>query len=157
MLFTALAFAPLTSCGGEEDEPEAQYKANGKGVEVFWDGNTDDYFFYLSSDKVIMVCNVEEEYELRPYPNSFFKTLNTNNLYKDIKEALLWQYDIYPGNPLKVTVNDNTDWSEYPYSEIAPLVNKMKSLKSQYKYYTYDGEGTFYVFNKIEGRPLIQY
>lgn len=61
----------------------------------------------------------------------------------------MYQFDIYPSNLLKITVNDNTDWSEYPYSEIAELVDKMKPLRSQYKYYTYDGEGTFYVFNRI--------
>ena len=147
----------LTACGDDKDEPEATYKANGRGLMANWDGSTEEYFFYISSDKVIMVSNVEDEWELRPYPNSFSKVLNNTNLYKDIRDALMYQFDIYPGSPLKITINDNTDWSEYPYSEIAGLADKMKTLKSQYKYYTYDGEGTFYVFNRIEGRPLFQY
>lgn len=147
----------LTACGDDKDEPEAEYKANGRGLMVDWDGNTEDYYFYLSSDRVIMISNQEEDWELRPYPNSFYKTLNTTNLYKDIKEALLYIYDNSPSNPLNIDVNANTDWSEYPYSEISGLVDEMKVLQNKYKYYTYDGEGSFYVFNKIDGRPLFQY
>ena len=147
----------LTACGDNKDDPAPTYKANGRGLMVNWDGSTDDYFFYLSSDKVIMVSNIEDEWELRPYPDSFSKVLNNTNLYKDIKDALLYIYDTTLNQPLQLTVNDNTDWGEYPYSEIFGLVDKMKNLKSQYKYYTYDGEGTFYVFNRIEGRPFFQY
>ena len=47
----------LTSCGDDKDEPEAEYKANGRGVAVYWDGYTEDFYFYLSSDRVIMVSN----------------------------------------------------------------------------------------------------
>lgn len=147
----------LTSCGDDKDEPEATYKANGRGLMVNWDGSTEDYFFYLSSDRVIMVSTDDEDWELRPYPNSFSKVLNNSNLYKDIKDALLYTFDTSLNQPLQITVNDKTDWSEYPYSEIAGLVDEMKTLKSQYKYYTYDGEGTFYVFNRIDGMPFFQY
>lgn len=147
----------LTACGDDKDEPEAEYKANGKGVEVYWDGNTEDTFFYLSSDKVIMVSNREEEWDINTYPNSFFKPINNNNLYQDIKQALLYNYDVSPSDPLNIVVNSNTDWSEYPYSEIKGLVDEMNVLKSKYKYYTFDGESCFFVFNRIEGRPILQY
>lgn len=147
----------LTSCGDDNNEPEAEYKANGRGVEVYWDGNTEDTFFYLSSDRVIMASNQEEDWELRPYPNSLIKPINNTNLYKDIKQALLWQYDIYLDNPLNIVVDAKTDWSKYPYSEIKGLVDEMNVLKSKYKYYSFDGESCFYVFNRIEGRPIFQY
>lgn len=154
IILTAVAF---TSCGDDKDEPEATYKANGRGVEVYWDGNTEDTYFYLSADKVIMVSNQEEDWELRPYPDSRIKTLNTTNLYKDIKQALLYNYDIYVDEPLNIVVNDNTDWSKYPYSEMKGLVDEMKVLQSKYKYYTFDGESSFYAFDRIEGRPIFQY
>ena len=147
----------FTSCGDDKNEPEATYKANGRGVEVDWDGNTEDMYFFLSTDKVIMVSNQEDDWELRPYPNSYYRPLNTNNLYKDIKKALLANYDIYVDEPLQITVDAKTDWSKYPYSEIKGLVDKMKILESQYKYYTFDGEYSFYVFDRIEGRPFFQY
>ncbi len=75
----------LTACGDDKDEPEAEYKANGRGVVVNWDGSTEEYYFYLSSDRVIMVSNVEEDWELRPYPNSFYKPLTNSNLYQFVK------------------------------------------------------------------------
>ncbi|MEQ2956088.1 hypothetical protein [Phocaeicola massiliensis] len=147
----------LTACGDDKDEPEAQYKANGRGVCVSWDGYTEDFYFYLSSDKVIMVSNQEEDWELRPYPNSFYKPLTNSNIYQFVKEALEYHYDIYPDNPINVVVNANTNWNEFPYSEISGLVDEMKVLQNKYKYITYDGEGGFYVFNRIEGRPFFQY
>ncbi len=147
----------LTSCGDDKDEPEAEYKANGRGVAVYWDGNTEDFYFYLSSDRVIMVSNQEEDWDLRPYPNSFYKPLTNSNIYQFVKEALEYDYDIYPDSPMNIVVNSSTNWNEFPYSEISGLVDKMKVLQNQYKYITYDGEGGFYVFNKIDGRPPFQY
>lgn len=38
----------LTACGDDKDEPEATYKANGRGLMVNWDGSTEDYFFIIS-------------------------------------------------------------------------------------------------------------
>ncbi len=76
--------------------------------------------------------------------------------YKDIKQALLWQYDTYLDNPLNVVAYAKTDWSKFPYTEIKGLVDEMNVLKSKYKYYSFDGESCFYVFNRIEGRSILQ-
>lgn len=153
LVFTAIT---LTGCGDDNDEAKAEYEANGIGVEVYWDGESEGVYFYLSVDKVIMVSNQEMEGDLRPYPDSRIKTLNTTNLYQDIKQALLNNYDIWLDAPLNIVVNDTTDWSQYPYSEIKGLVDKMRVLQSKYGLYTFDGEYSFYAFDRIDGRPIFQ-
>lgn len=146
----------MTACGEDEDKPSMVYKANGRGVEVNWDGDTEEYYFFLSTDRVIMVSNREEDY-LRSYPNSPYKMLTDNNIYQYVKEALMNMYDVYPGQPLNLVVNASTNWNEYPYCEIRGLVEELMNLKNKYTYITFDGKNAFFVFNWIPNMLPIQY
>lgn len=154
-IIIAMAFA---SCNCNKEELENRYKPNGEGFAVNWNGSTDKLFFYLSAYRVLQISLTDNAcITLIPGNTYLIKELNnTNLLYEDIKEALMWEYDTNPNYPLKITINAETNWSEYPYSEIRGLVEKLKTLRNQYRYYSYDGHGHFYVYDRIHGMPFFE-